>query len=379
MRLFFLLAALAFLPFISFGQDTKLAQQYYQDGEFEKASVIYHRLYETQNRNEYYFNRYLECLLAVEDFKDAENAVKKELKDDPGNIRLYVSYGNILEREFKEDEAKEQYEKALKKLSGDQYEITRLASTFSTLTKYDYAIKTYEKGGELMKNKQLFAFNLAELYRRKGDIRKMVENYLNSLEVYPQRLSTIQGQLQRNLTSDDDLQELQTQLYDRIQINSGAYQFVELLEWVFVQKKDYKNALRQAKALDKRLNENGSRIYQLALTAFTDKDYEAAIRAYDYIITEKGTVSTFYLDAKRESLRARRNKLVEGYSYTEPELREVEKAYETFLEEFGRNKTTASIVAELADLESFYLNDLDKAIALLDEMIHYPAYDIRIQ
>ena len=70
---------------------------------------------------------------------------------------------------------------------------------------------------------------------------------------------------------------------------------------------------------------------------------------------------------------------MEGYSYTEPELREVEKAYETFLEEFGRNKTTASIVAELADLETFYLNDLDKAIALLNEMIHYSANDVRIQ
>lgn len=379
MRLFFLLAMVAFLPLFSFGQDTQLAQQYYQDGEFEKASVIYHRLYEMQNRNEYYFNRYLECLLAVEHYEEAENAVKKELKDDPHNIRLYVSYGNILDRQFKEDEAKEQYEKALKKLSDDQYEITLLASAFSTLSKFDYAIKTYELGGELMKNKQLFAFNLAELYRRKDDIPKMVENYLNSLEFYPERLSTIQGQLQRYLTSDAGYQELQTQLYDRIQGRPDAYQFVELLEWVFIQKKDYKNALRQAKALDKRLSENGARVYQLALTAFTDKDYDAAITAYDYIITEKGVVSTFYLDAKRESLRARRNKLVEGFSYTEPELREIEQAYESFLEEFGRNKTTATIVAELADLEAFYLNDLDKAIALLGEMINYPANDVNIQ
>ncbi|MFQ5446144.1 MAG: tetratricopeptide repeat protein [Saprospiraceae bacterium] len=379
MRLFFLLAAVAFLPFFSFGQDTKLAQQYYQDGEFEKAAVVYHRLYEKQNRNEYYFNRYLECLLAVERYEDAENAVKKEIKSAPGNIRWYVSYGHILDRQFKEAEAKAQYEKAIGKLSGDQYEITRLASSFSSLSKFDYAIKTYEKGGELMKNKQLFAYNLAELYRRVGDIPQMVKNYLNSLEVYPQRLTTIQSQLQRYLTSDEDYLELQAQLYNRIQNNTGAYQFIELLEWVFVQKKDYQNALRQAKALDRRLGENGARIYQLAITAFTDKDYDAAIKAYDYIVTEKGPSSTFYLDAKREALRSRRNKLVEGANYTEPELREVETAYESFLEEFGRNKTTASIVAELADLEAFYLNDLEKAIALLDEMIHYPAIDVRIQ
>ena len=32
-----------------------------------------------------------------------------------------------------------------------------------------------------------------------------------------------------------------------------------------------------------------------------------------------------------------------------------------FLDEFGRVSNTASIVLELADLEAFYLNDLDRA------------------
>ena len=379
MRFLFLCFAIFLLPLFASGQDTKLAQQYYQDGEFEKAAILYKKLYIQQNRNDYYFDRYVECLLAVEQYDEVENALKQGLKDDPGNIRLYVAYGNLYERQFKEDKANEQYEKAIKKMPPDQFQITRLASAFSNLTKYDMAIKAYEVGSQLLKDNQVFSFNLAELYRRKGDVAKMVENYLNSLDAYPERLSTIKGQFQRYLYNSDDFFELQTQLYDRIQKNPSAYHYVELLQWVFIQNKDYKNALRQAKALDKRLGENGARIYQLAVTAFNDKDYDAAITAYDYLVSDQGTSSPFYLDAKRESLRARRNKLVEGFKYTEPELREIEKAYETFLGEFGRNKTTASIIAELADLEAFYLNDLDKAIALLDEMINYPAIDIRTQ
>ncbi|MEK7254884.1 MAG: tetratricopeptide repeat protein, partial [Bacteroidota bacterium] len=261
----------------------------------------------------------------------------------------------------------------------DQFEITRLASAFTNLTKYDLAVQCYETGAALLKDKQIFAYNLAELYRRKGDIAKMIENYLNSLETNPERLNTIKSQFQRYLSTDEDYSELQSQLYARVQDSPDAFHHLELLQWVFIQKKDYKNAFRQAKALDKRMGENGARIYQLASTAFMDKDYDAAIAAYDFIVAEQGFSSPFYLDAKRESLRARRNKLVEGFKYTEADLREVEKAYETFLDEFGRNKTTASIVAELADLEAFYLNDLNKAISLLNEMISYPSIDPRTQ
>lgn len=356
-----------------------MAQQYYQDGEFEKAAVLYQKLYIQQNKNDYYFDRYIECLLAVEKYSEIEAALKKSLKEDPNNIRLYVTFGNLYERQFMDEKANEQYALAIKKMPADQFQITRLAGAFSNLTKYDMAIQTYEAGSRLLKDKEIFAFNLAELYRRKGDIPKMVENYLQSVESYPERINTVKMQLQRNLFGEEDYTELQTQLYDRIQKNPNAIQYVELLEWVFIQKKDYKNALRQAKALDKRMNENGARVFQLAQIAFSDKDYDAAISSYDYLIADFGSNSPFYIDAKRESLRARRNKLVEGFNYTEPELREIEQAYEVFLEEFGRNRATAPIIAELADLEAFYLNDLDKAIALLDEVVKLPGADIRTQ
>ena len=379
MRYFFQLLVFLLIPIFSFGQDAKLAQQYYRDGEFEKAAVIYKKLYDAQNRNDYYFDKYIECLVATEAYGTAANALDQELKNNPKNIRMYVLYGNLYERQFKEAEAEIQFQKAIKKLPADQYQVTRLASTFSKLTKYELAIQTYEKGAELIKDKQVFAFNLAELYRRKGEIPKMIENYISTLGAYPERLNTVERQLQRYLSSEEDYLELQTQLYARLQDAPNAVQFIELLQWNFIQNKDYKNALRQAKALDKRMGENGARVFQLATTAYNDKDYDAAIKAFDYIVEEQGKSSSFYLDAKRESLRARRNKLVEGFAYTEPELREIEKAYEEFLDEFGRNKTTAAIIAELADLEAFYLNDLDKAIALLDEMINFPAINVKVQ
>lgn len=61
-----------------------------------------------------------------------------------------------------------------------------------------------------------------------------------------------------------------------------------MLAWVFLQHKDYRNAYRQAQALDRRLNEGGQRLITPGQIALVDKDYAAAIMAFDFIVEEKG-------------------------------------------------------------------------------------------
>jgi tetratricopeptide (TPR) repeat protein len=289
-----------------------------------------------------------------------------------------VTYGNLFERQYKDDEALKQYEMAIKKLPEDRFVIIKLANAFITLTKFELATQTYEKGVKLLNDSEIFAYNLGDLYRRKGDNNKMIDHYLNSLHQNPTRLNSLKSLFQRYLV-EEDYEELQKQLYQRIQDNKEDVSYPELLTWVFIQRKDYKSALRQVRALDRKLKENGGRVYSLAEIAANDKDYDTAIEAYDYIIEKKGVISSFYIDAKREALRCKRLKLVQGYTYTQEELKILEQEYLTFLEEFGRSKTTASIVAELAELEAFYLNDLNKAIELLTEMIAYPGVNKYIQ
>ena len=360
-----------FCAFSMNAQDSRLAQQYYQNGEYEKAASLYSKLFEENKNNDFYFNKYIDCLIYMEDYSACEAAVKNQLKKNPKSVQLYVTYGNIYERQFMDDKAKEKYRQAIDKLPSDRFAVTKLANAFIALTKYELATETYEKGAALLKDKNIFAYNLGDLYRRKGDVNLMIESYLNSLNDNPGRLNTMKTMFQRNLLTEEDYDELQTQLYNNIQENDEAVHFSELLAWVFIQRKDYTSALRQVKALDRRLEENGGRVYKLAEIANNAKDYETAVAAYDYIIQEKGKISTFYLDSKRDLLGCKRKQLVEGFEYTQEDLRVLEQQYNTFLDEFGRNKSTATIVQELANLEAFYLNDIDKSIELLKELIAY--------
>jgi TolA-binding protein len=157
-----------------------------------------------------------------------------------------------------------------------------------------------------------------------------------------------------------------------IQDHPEADYFPEMLAWVAIQQKDFKSALRQLKALDQRLEENGNRVFRLADMAANAHVYDVAIEAYEYVVISNGPGSPFYLMAKEASLDCQRRNLVKNYDYSQQDLRDLETRYEAFLNETGRNKNTASIIASQARMEAFFINDLDKAVSLLEEVITFP-------
>ena len=371
------LLPLLLLAAISLGaQEAKLAQQYFYDGEFEKADVLFEKLFLQQENNEYYFDRYMDCLLQLQRYGDVEKTVARMQRKYPEDGKYYIMLGRSFEQQFKQQEATAQYRKAIERLPKDRYAVIRLANLFSSLNKLDLAIEAFERGSQLLNDKYIFAYSLGELYRGKGNGAKMIEQYLNSLDANPERIDNVQTIFMRYL-NPDDFAELQQQLYARIQINEQATHYPEMLVWLFLQRKDYAGALRQLRALDRRLKENGSRIFQLGQIAATDGDYDPAIEAFDFIVAQKGPESPFYLDAKLSSLRYRRIKLVEGYVYTIDELRVLESEYLSFLREVGYGQSTASFVIELGELEAYYINDTEKAIGLLKELVGYPQLNPR--
>ncbi len=375
----FIFALFFALPFyvVAQQQDPRLADYYFQNGELEKAATIYEKLYQ-QNTGDYYFERYISCLMDLGRFEECEKVLQKQLKKEPQKVTLYVQFGKLYDKQGNEPKASEQFKKAIDKLPSDRFIIDNLAMSFNSMTRYDLALQAYEKGGQLMKNKNMFAFNLADLYRRKDEVGKMIESYLNALQDNPAYLPSVEAMLLRYATADSERQELQTQLYARIQDDPKATIYPELLSWLFLQKKDYKNAFRQLKSVDRLNDEDGNRVFNLALIAENDKDYDAAIEGYNYVITEKGKGNPFFIEAKRNMLACKRKKLTEGYAFSMDELRLVEKEYESFLDEMGRNNRTANIIVELADLEAFYLKDLEKATKLLDDLIGMPMIDNKV-
>lgn len=354
------------------GQDARLAEQYFQDGEYEKAGILFAKLLDQNKNQNYYFNRLTDCLIYQDKTAEAETLVKKQLKSFPDEAGNYVVYGNLLDKMGQPDAAAEQYKKAIDKLPNDRSKITSLAGNFINMSKFDFAIAAYEKGMKVFNDKNMFPYLLADMYRRKDDVPKMIEYYLISLDADPQRDVTIESIFQRTFQPSDYL-ELQKQLYAAIQGAPRAIHFAEMLQWAMLQSRDYLGALRQARALDKMLDENGSRIYQIGQIAKSANEWDAAVKAFEYITKEKGPQNSFYVEAKKDALACKRNKIkLSASPTTMDELKVLEQDYESFIQEFGKNRASSVLIIEYAELVALHLNNIPKAIAILDELIHLP-------
>lgn len=369
-KVLFLVFFLAFSGSL-LAQNASLAQHYYRNGEYEKAAAIYKEFLETTKGNSYYLDKYIDCLMAVDDFATAEKVIKKAIKKKKReSTSLLVTYGKIQERQGKLDEAKKIYLKAIEKLPAARHEVLKLTNSFIILSKYDLAIKAFDQGEKLLKDKQVFAMNLADLYRRKGDYPKMISSYLVSLNTNPGNLYSIKSNLNRYLP-EKDYDELKEQLYDQLQ-DDAPIQIQELLAWVFVHERDFENAFRQEKAIDARQKGDGQRVFELARLAQGEKAYKAAIQGYDYIVDNKGLNSTFYFESKQRALECKTILLTEGYQYSTGEIDSLLQEYNSFLKDAGKNRYTAKIMIQMAEIEAFYNKNPSGAMQILNDVIILP-------
>jgi tetratricopeptide (TPR) repeat protein len=357
----------------------QLADQYMNNFEYEKAAALYDNLYDKDPFSTY--PNYLKCLVALKKYDDAEKLVKNISKKNPGNPAYAVDLGFIYESKGDQAKAKQAYDKAIKSLQPDQGQIISLANAFFAKQNWDYALATYTEGKRLMRNIYSFNFETAEVYFQKQEYEKMIDEYLNAVAENQAFLQSVQNILQARIGNDPDNTRstlLRQALLRRTQHDPDQTIFSDMLIWLFVQQKDFESAFMQAKALDKRMREDGSRVMNIGSMSEANLDYPAAIKCYQYVV-EKGKDNANYIPARMQLLDVRNKNITTDGSYTKEDLLKLESEYKTTLSELGKDATTAPLISGLAHLEAFYLDNTDSAIINLEDAIEYPGISKSVQ
>lgn len=373
MKYFLMIFFVGLFSLNGFSQEDKtqaLARQYFQNADYQKAAQMFEELYNDNPQNYYFYNSLFTSYIRLNEYKEAEKLVKKQIKKNKDDIRYLVDLGFIYSQDNQSKKAESQFQEAIDKLSADENQVRTLANKFMSFRQDDFVIATYQKGNELLNDETRFAFDLGNAYLRANKPEKTIENWLVVVDKKPFMQQSVQTMISNNLDKKGLADALETQLYGYIQRKSNRDEFPEMLIWLFTNQKDFKNALIQAKALDKRKNEDGGRIYKLSLDAVQEKEYDAAIEGFEYIV-KKGEQNRYHSIAKSEILRARKLKVTSG-KYTNEDLQALRNAYNSFLEKYAVNPRTAETVRDLANLEARYLFNLDSAIELLEDLLSHP-------
>jgi tetratricopeptide (TPR) repeat protein len=359
--------------------DMELADYYYNQGMFEQAKLYYEKIYKT-NKTAKVFNNYLNTLIELREFEEAEKMAKKKIKDDGKDGVGYVKLGELYTKFNKPDEAREQFEEAIKRVEPTRSNIQRLANEFSMINQFEYALQVYEKGRTQSKDGYNFTYEVANMKGNLGDHVGMTEAFLDLIAEEPHYIQTVQNSFNRLLNLDenkDNVDMLKTALLRRAQKSPEQAIYAEMLVWLFMQKKDFAGALLQASALDKRLNEDGSRMMNLARLASNNDDFATSKKAYQIVI-DKGPASSFYILARIEKLQVMQ-KEVSKLPGADTLYVQLEKDYEGALNDIGKNAETAILMKELAHIRAFHLRKTTDAISLLQEAVSLPGLQPKVQ
>jgi predicted Zn-dependent protease len=351
--------------------EEQLAGQFYNNGEFAKAAAAYEELYDKKPVN-FYYTQLLNCYINLKDYKLAEKLVSRQAKRNPRQPAYQVDLGWVYAQGGDEDDARKQYDKALKQLDlSDDIMIKDLANAFEGRGQTEYSVKTYLAARKLPERIYRFNLELARLYDKRGETDKVVVEYLELINTQGYEfIQEIQQNLQDIIASDVDGKKgelIKEQLLKEIQKNPSNIAFSDILIWFFIQKKDFESAFIQSKAIDKRLKENGNRIMELARLAMSNDFFETGKKAYQYVI-DKGQITEMYFYARKELAVAMYRKLTQAGSYTPEELNELHLLLGNTFSELGPNENSAHVGIRKAHLEAFYMNKVEDALKVLEEL-----------
>ena len=343
----------------AWAQKENLAENYFEQGDYEKALTLYERLVQEQPRQPKYVLGLVSTYQQLSKFVQAENLLKTRLTEPRIYPLYYIALANNFNIQRQVDSAQVYIDKALDyALEQPNYTISigKALSDLSLLS----AAKTLYQGVMQRHPEKDFNLQLARVYGELGELEPMFETYLTLMETTPRFIPSIQRYLETYITEDPlnpgNIQ-LKTALLKRL-AQSPETLYNSLLSWLFAQQREYGKAFIQEKAIFMRSEGNLTGIKQLGYAALNHKQHNMAKTIFNFVL-EQAADPRERLSAHLEILRLDRQL---GQQSGE----EIKMRYTGLIQEYQAFDQT-QLYLDYADFLAFDLDQSQRAIALLNE------------
>ncbi|MDC0468599.1 hypothetical protein OAN98_06485, partial [Bacteroidia bacterium] len=230
--------------------DERLAIQFYENNEFEKAESVFKKLYRRGSPSVVVYEYYLNTLIAMKKHKDAERLVETQLRKFPNNLSLSVDLGMVYDRSGKNDKSKNYFDKVIKSSQSNVFKIRSLAEGFKRRGYIDEAIKTYELGVK-KHGAPIFYIDLTYAYRMGLKAKDLIDFSLTLVAEDPNIFSFVVKNLDDVFDDSTNTSYLQKQSLSYLQKDPSNLVFGMLLVECYVQQKKFDLALKQIISIDR--------------------------------------------------------------------------------------------------------------------------------
>lgn len=372
MKLILLLFIFLFPLFVQAQEsDSQLAYTYYQNKEYDKAAELFLKLYERTHSSNF-MDYHVICLINGKYYDKAEEVLKKFLKADDNNKDLLINLGYIYEQQGKAKKSEEYYDKAIKILIPQSGDINNLAYKFRNIREYGWAIKTYLRGRELLKQPDAFAAELGDNYMMERNYDRMLALFVQTLQTKPTEINNITSKLSFARTYDiinsvDAI--IEKYLADLLKKPDYHPVFDELAVWYALQKKDYKKALQHGVLLNQKSKDKQYIYLNIARDAADNGEYTPATEAYQHILEQGKENNNYYPIACKEILNCEYKKCLAQKANPE-QYKQIAGHCEKYMQEYRYTPDNLDIAVLLSDIYAYQLQQTDSANRILEKSIN---------
>ena len=279
----------------------ELAYVLYNQNDFTRAAILLEDIVEANPRDELSYRRYLQCLIKTNQQEKAIKFVKKKVKKSPYPI-LYVVDECYVNTTFPDGPNKQKYTlraEELKALIIEQLTVhameqmgqqhIAIAQRFEQYELKEYAIAVLQSADQILGDINPEISNkLAELYMETGNREKGLQRYV-MLMLSGVPFESMKQVFETQITDSADYVLLQRLLLKQIEQNPEVTAFSEGLKWTFVKQGNWQSAFLYTRSIDKRLKENGERVFELGELCQSNGEYPVALQCFQYCIGLKET------------------------------------------------------------------------------------------
>ncbi len=356
------LILLGFYVQLGFSQSANLAENYLDQGEYEKAKVVYLQLLEKNPRSQTFLLGLVDTYKNLDDVKRAKQVLQNFL-DRPGDYpHIEVELGYLYDQAQQQDSAQWHYKSALAKVERRPNFAYTVGKAFQKYGLLSFAEQTYETA-QAKRPSTNFSIELARIYGEQTKFEAMFKNYVDIIEKNYRYFNMLSPSFSDFLTEDPENpanKAFKQVLLSRNQTDPKLI-YNKMLSWLFTQEGNLAFAFVQEKAIYARSEvKQLDAIFELGEIAFAQEQYVLAETIFNHVQATTNQQLLFYRSAQYLLQLLQHN--------SDFDDQEINQAYTDFFEVEEVTPLTHPIYSDWVQFTANQLQQVPEAISLLDRL-----------
>ena len=362
----------------------RLAQNFEQTGEYDRATRLYEDLARADSTNYTYFDGLRRCYEQLKNYDAAIAISLRRLNQQPRDINLMAALGALYYKSGNEALADSLWNEAIQVAPKNATSYTIVSIVQSDNRLFDKSIATYLQGRREIGEPTLFAGELAMLYSLMMNYVEATREYLTMLSLNEHLIDLVESRLAGFTAKEEGLAAATKTVEGAVAEQPKAVVFRRLLLWLDMEGKRFDKAFEVSKEVEESTHSNGAEMVSFADLVFKEKSFDVAAKAYRYAIENYPMMpqlsnAKFGYARSVEELGAVADTLNNlhampgGFlSESQPGYRGAMELYLSLSKEYPRSEISVQALYRAGLMQYKRYFDLDGAVEILDSLLMLP-------